>query len=64
MKDELGGKNNDKICWIKSKNLILTYLIVVGSENKKAEDTKKCHKKCLTFANYKNCFEATQLGIK
>ena len=42
-----------------------SYLIVDGSEDKKAQDTKKCAiKRKLKFGNYKNCLEATQLDYK
>ena len=36
-----------------------------GSEDKKANDTKRCvMKRKLKFENYKNCLEATQLENK
>ena len=42
-----------------------SYLIDDGSEDKKAKSTKKCViKRKLTFENYKNCLEATQLDNK
>ena len=42
---------------------IYSYLIVDGSEDKKAKDTQKCViKRNLKFENYKNCLEATQLN--
>ena len=60
MKVELGEKNHDKICWIKSKNLING-----GSEDKKVKDIKECViKGKLKSENYKNCLEATQLENK
>ena len=44
---------------------IYSCLINDGSENKKTKVTKKCViKRKLTFENYKNCPEATQLDIK
>ena len=42
-----------------------SYLIVDGSEDKKAKDTKKCViKRKLKFENYKTCLKATQLDNK
>ena len=61
MDDELGGKNNDWIRRIKSKNLQLHD----GNEDKIAKDTKKyVLKRKLKFEDYKNYFEATQLENK
>ena len=61
MKDELSGKIITKSLKLKSKSY--NYLIDDGSEDKKANDTKKCiMKRKLKFENYKNCSEATQLG--
>ena len=40
MKDELGGKILTKIVGLRVK--AYSYLIVDGSENKKAKTTKKC----------------------
>ena len=41
------------------------FLIDDGSEDKKAEDTKKCViKRKIKFENYDNCLEATQLHDK
>ena len=37
-----------------------SYLIDDSREDKKTKGTKECHKK-LTFENYKNCLEVTQL---
>ena len=42
-----------------------SYLIDVGSKDKKAKGTKKCViKRKLKFENYKGCLEATQLENK
>ena len=61
MDDELGGKNNNWIRRIKSKNLQLHD----GNEDKIAKDTKKyVLKRKLKFEDYKNYFEATQLENK
>ena len=60
MKDELSGKIITKSLKLKSKSY--NYLIDDGSEDKKANDTKKCiMKRKLKFENYKNCLDATQL---
>ena len=40
MKDKLGGKIKTKIVRLRAKTC--SYLIDDGSENKKANDTKKC----------------------
>ena len=41
-----------------------SYLIDDGNEDKKAKGTKKCIiKRKLTFENYKNCLDATQLKL-
>ena len=39
MKEESGGKNHDKICWIKSN--IYSYLKDDGSKDKKSKRHKK-----------------------
>ena len=53
-------KNHDKICWIKSRNLIDD-----GSEDKKAKGAKKFVVKWkLIFENYKKCLEETQFENK
>ena len=63
MKDELGGKIMTKFVGLKAKTY--SYLIYDGSDDKKAERTKKCViKRKLNFGNYKNCLEATQLDNK
>ena len=62
MKDELGGKIITKFIGLKAKTY--SYLIVDGSEDKKAKDTKKCVIKKIKFENYKNYLEATQLENK
>ena len=60
MKDELGGKIITKVVGLIAKTY--SYLIDDGSEDKKANDTKKCIiKRKLKFENYKNCLEAKQL---
>ena len=42
-----------------------SYLVNLGSEDKSAKITQKCViKRKLIFANYKNCFEATQFETK
>ena len=52
------GKSHERICWIKSKNLL-------GSEDKKAKGTKKgVIKRKRKFEVYKNYLEATQLENK
>ena len=61
MEDELGGKVMTKFVGLRAKTY--SYLVDDGSEDKKAKDTKKCViKRKLKFKNYRNCFEATQLG--
>ena len=63
MKDESGGKVKVKFVGLKAKTY--SYLIDDSSEDKKAENTKKCdNKRKLKFKNYKNCLEATQLENK
>ena len=43
---------------------IYSYLIDDANNDKKAKGTKKCIiKRKLTFENYKNCLEATQLKL-
>ena len=60
MKDELGGKIITKVVGLIAKTY--SYLIDDGSEDKKANNTKKCIiKRKLKFENYKNCLEATKL---
>ena len=59
MKDELSGKIPTKFVGLSSKSY--SYLINVGSENKKAKGTKKCViKRKVKFENYKKCLEASQ----
>ena len=43
MKDELDGKIMTKFVGLRAKTY--SYLIDNGNEDKKAKDTKKCHKK-------------------
>ena len=43
MKDELGGKFMKKFVGLRAKTY--SYLIDDGSKDKKAKDTKVCHKK-------------------
>ena len=63
MKDELGGKTITKFVGLRVKRY--SYLIDLGSEDKKAKGTKKCViKRKLKFENSKNCLEATQLDNK
>ena len=63
MKDELSGKIPTKFVGLSSKSY--SYLINVGSENKKAKGTKKCViKRKVKFENYKKCLEASQLENK
>ena len=63
MKDELGWKIMIEVVGLRAKTCI--YLINDGSEDKKAKGTKKCIiKRKLSFENYKNCLETTQLENK
>ena len=63
MKDELGGKIMTKFVGSRAKNY--DYLKDDGCEDKKEKSTKKCAiKRKLTFENYKNCLETTQLENK
>ena len=63
MKDESGGKNIIKFVGLRVKTY--SYLIDDGSEDRKAQGTKKCVIKWkLKFENYKNCLETTQLDNK
>ena len=63
IKDQLGRKIMTKFVGLRAKTYI--YLIDDGSEDKKAKYTKKCViKRKLTFENYKNCLDATQLENK
>ena len=63
MKDESGEKIMTKFVGLRAKTY--SYLTDDGSEDKKTKGTKKCvMKRKLTFENYKNCLEATQLKIK
>ena len=60
MKDELGWKIMIEVVGLRAKTCI--YLINDGSEDKKAKGTKKCIiNRKLSFENYKNCLETTQL---
>ena len=60
MKDELGGKIIKEFAELRAK--AYSNLIDGGSEDKKVRDTKKfVIKRKITFENYKNCLEATQL---
>ena len=62
-KDELGGKIMIEFVGLRANSY--SYLIYDGSEDKKAEVTKKCViKRKLKFQNYKNCLEATKLENK
>ena len=52
-----------KFVGVKAKTY--SYLVNLGSEDKSAKITQKCViKRKLIFANYKNCFEATQFETK
>ena len=63
MKDELGWKIMIEVVGLRAKTCI--YLINDGSEDKKAKGTKKCIiNRKLSFENYKNCLETTQLENK
>ena len=63
MAAELIGKVLKEFVTLRAK--IYIYLIVDGSEDKKAKGTKKCVvKRKLKFENYKNLSEATQLESK
>ena len=64
MKDELAGKVITKFVGLRAKTY--SYLIDDGSEDKKAKDMKKSHKKenYKNFQNYKNSLEACQLDNK
>ena len=59
MKHELGGRSMTKFVGLRTKTY--SCLIDDGSENKKEKGTKKCVIKKLTFENYINCLDATQL---
>ena len=62
-KYEWGRKIMAKIDGLRPKNY--SYLLDDGSEDKKAKGTKKCvMKRKLTFENYTNCSEVTQLENK
>ena len=63
MKDELGGKIMTEFVGLRAKTF--SYLIDDGSEDNKAEGTKKCViKRKLKFENYKHCLQAAQLQNK
>ena len=63
MKDESDGKIMTKFVELRAETY--RYLIDDRSEDKKSKGTKKCViKRKLTFENYKNCLEATQLDTK
>ena len=63
MQDELGWKIMIEVVGLRATTCI--YLINDGSEDKKAKGTKKCIiKRKLSFENYKNCLETTQLENK
>ena len=63
MKDGLGWKIMIEVVGLRAKTCI--YLINDGSEDKKAKGTKKCIiKRKLSFENYKNRLETTQLENK
>ena len=63
MKDKLGVKIINKFVGLRTK--IYSYLIDVGSEDKKTKDIKKCViKRKLKFEVYKNCLEAAQPDYK
>ena len=62
-KDEISGNIMTKLVGLRAK--IYSYLIDDDSEDKIAEDTKKCViKKKIEFENYKNWLETTQLDNK
>ena len=63
MKDELGVKIITTFFGLRAKTY--SYLKDDSSEDKKAEDTKKCViKRKHTFENYENCLEATRIENK
>ena len=55
MKDELGKKKYEKLCWTKKKTY--SYLTYDSNEDKKARGAKEYRR----FENNRNCLEATQL---
>ena len=63
MKGKLGEKIMTGFIGLRAKTY--SYLINKGSENKKAKGTKRCViKRQLTFEDYNNCLEATQIENK
>ena len=63
MEDKLGGKIVKRLVGLRAKTC--SYLIDVGSEDKKAKCAKKCiMKRKFKFDDYKNCLEANQLEKK
>ena len=63
MKDELGGKI--MAIFVGSRARIYCFLIDNGSEDKKANGTKKCvGQRKRQFEHYRSCLEATQLQNK
>ena len=63
MKYELGRRIMTKLAGPRAK--AYSYLVDDSSEDKKAKFTKKCvTNRKLTFENYKNSFEASQLENK
>ena len=62
MNDELRGQISTKFIGLRTKTY--SYLIDDSSGDRKARCTKNMSKRKLTYANYKNCLEATQLNNK
>ena len=63
MKDEFGGKVMTN--FVKLREKTYSYLLVDGSEDKKAKVTKKCViKSKVKLGNSKNCLEVTQFDNK
>ena len=64
MKDELGGKIYQRICWSVSKNLYLLNRLWQKRQKRKTHK-KVCHKKKLKFEHYEtNCQMQLNLKIK
>ena len=63
MKIELGGQIMTKFVGLRAKTY--SYLIDDGSENRKANGSKKCTmKRKLKFTDYQICLEAPQIENK
>ena len=62
MKDELGGQIIREFFGLRPKTY--SYLKDNSGEDKKAKDTKKCHKKILNFKSIKTVYKQLKLKIK